>query len=109
MLFAVLEPGTKLGRYEIRSHLGTGGMGDVYLGWETRLDRKVAFKQRSKFERTEHRVTVARRTPLLVFGILVLIVGPIGYAWWKQEVWYFMGKGRLDEAQKAFDDWSVKQ
>jgi serine/threonine protein kinase len=41
---AVLEPGTKLGRYEIRSQLGAGGMGEVYLAQDTRLDRKVALK-----------------------------------------------------------------
>jgi eukaryotic-like serine/threonine-protein kinase len=40
----VLEPGTKLGRYEIRSQLGAGGMGEVYLAQDTRLDRKVALK-----------------------------------------------------------------
>jgi len=36
----VLSPGTKLGRYEIRSRLGAGGMGEVYLAQDTRLDRK---------------------------------------------------------------------
>src|SRR6266581_1277276 len=39
-----LVPGTKLGRYEIRSQLGAGGMGDVYLAQDTKLDRKVALK-----------------------------------------------------------------
>jgi TolB-like protein len=42
--FPVLAPGTKLGRYEIRSQLGAGGMGEVYLAQDTRLDRKVALK-----------------------------------------------------------------
>ena len=27
----------------------------------------------------------------------------------RSEVWYFMAKGRLDEAQKAMDEWSSKQ
>src|SRR5712692_1811348 len=36
--------GTKLGRYEIRSKLGAGGMGEVYLAQDTGLDRKVALK-----------------------------------------------------------------
>jgi serine/threonine protein kinase/Tfp pilus assembly protein PilF len=36
--------GTKLGRYEIRSQIGAGGMGEVYLAQDTKLDRKVAIK-----------------------------------------------------------------
>ena len=39
-----LTPGEKLGRYEIRSKIGAGGMGEVYLAEDTRLHRKVALK-----------------------------------------------------------------
>src|SRR5499433_2981937 len=39
-----IEAGTKLGRYEIRSKLGAGGMGEVYQGRYTQLGRDVAVK-----------------------------------------------------------------
>jgi serine/threonine protein kinase len=36
--------GRRIGRYEICSQLGAGGMGEVFLANDTRLDRKVALK-----------------------------------------------------------------
>ena len=38
------ETGTRVGRYEIRSPLGKGGMGEVYLAQDTTLRRPVALK-----------------------------------------------------------------
>jgi len=37
-------PGAKLGRFEIRSKIGAGGMDAVYLAHDTKLDRQVASK-----------------------------------------------------------------
>ena len=39
-----IAAGTRLGRYEIRSKIGAGGMGEVYLALDTELDRTVAIK-----------------------------------------------------------------
>src|SRR5437762_779994 len=39
-----IAAGTRLDRYEIISPLGAGGMGEVYLAIDTRLDRRVALK-----------------------------------------------------------------
>jgi serine/threonine protein kinase len=36
--------GTKLAHYEITSHVGSGGMGDLFQGTDTKLGRSVAIK-----------------------------------------------------------------
>ncbi|HQX82010.1 MAG TPA: hypothetical protein PKW63_09650 [Vicinamibacterales bacterium] len=36
------RPGISLGGYELLSSLGTGGLGEVFLARDTRLDRVVA-------------------------------------------------------------------
>jgi len=40
----MIPTGTKLGRYEIRSRIGAGGMGDVYRARDEMLNRDVAIK-----------------------------------------------------------------
>ena len=57
-----LASGLRLGPYEVLSHLGAGGMGEVYRAQDTRLDRTVVIKvlpaavadspeRRARFER----------------------------------------------------------
>ena len=74
----------RLGPYEIRSTLGTGGMGEMYRARDTRLNRDVAIKvlreddaasveSRSRFEREAPRHSRALNHPNIVavydFGI----------------------------------------
>ena len=42
--FTQLVAGTKVSHYTIISKIGAGGMGEVYLAEDTKLDRKVALK-----------------------------------------------------------------
>jgi serine/threonine protein kinase/Tol biopolymer transport system component len=69
----MLNPGARLGPYEITGSLGAGGMGEVYRARDTRLDRTVAIKilssdlnatidLRERFER-EARVVAALNHP----------------------------------------------
>ena len=37
-----LEPGSKLGQYELLAPLGAGGMGEVYRACDPKLSREVA-------------------------------------------------------------------
>ena len=71
-----LLPGDRLGPYKIESLLGSGGMGEVYRGLDTRLGRAVALKvisralvgdepSRRRFE-TEARAASALNHPSIV-------------------------------------------
>ncbi len=39
-----IENGTIINQYKILSKIGKGGMGEIYLAQDTKLDRKVALK-----------------------------------------------------------------
>src|SRR5678809_785561 len=39
-----VTPGAIFGDYHIKSRLGVGGMGEVYLAWDAKLKRDVAIK-----------------------------------------------------------------
>src|SRR4051794_6700669 len=39
-----LDAGTKLGRYEVLSQIGAGGMGEVYRARDPKINREVAIK-----------------------------------------------------------------
>ncbi|MEZ5404243.1 MAG: protein kinase [Bryobacteraceae bacterium] len=40
----LIAPGDRLNEYELVAPLGAGGMGEVYLGWDHKLEREVALK-----------------------------------------------------------------
>src|SRR5450631_4008866 len=62
-----IDAGTRLGPYEILAPLGAGGMGEVYLAKDARVDRTVALKVLPEefFEDGERRARFEREAKLL--------------------------------------------
>ena len=67
-----LNEGTKLGHYEIRSQLGAGGMGEVYLAQDTKLDVRI---KRKKFSRNLVRVPGKKTFPNYQLAVVHIGLG----------------------------------
>ena len=65
-----LTPGTQLAHYKILDCLGVGGMGEVYRGRDTKLDRDVAIKVLpEKFSRDAQRLARFEREAKLLAAL----------------------------------------
>jgi serine/threonine protein kinase len=76
--------GKHIGHYAVLSHIGRGGMGEVYLAQDTRLGRKVALKLlRSEYTRDEDRLRRFRQEARAVSALNhpnILTIYDIGQA-----------------------------
>jgi len=88
-----LDPGTRLGPYEVTAPIGAGGMGEVYRARDTRLGRDVAIKvlpahlssdpsRRERFEREARAVSALNHPNICTLhdiGRQETAQGPIDY------------------------------
>src|ERR1017187_5223403 len=83
-----LNPGAKLGPYEIISQIGKGGMGEVWKARDPRLNRDVAIKISAKqftdrFEREAHAIAALNHANICTlydvgpnYLVMELVEGP---------------------------------
>jgi serine/threonine-protein kinase len=65
-----IAPGARLGTYEVTSHIGSGGMGEVYQAHDTKLGRDVAIKVLpERFARDSERLARFQREAKLLAAL----------------------------------------
>ncbi len=79
-----LQPGKSFGHYEIIRPIGKGGMGEVYLATDKKLDRQVAVKilneKLSQHEANLHRFTREAKAASSLNHLNILVIYEIGEA-----------------------------
>jgi serine/threonine protein kinase len=72
-----VRDGTRLGRYEIHSVLGRGGMGEVWRAGDTKLNRDIAIKMLPEpFARNAQRLARLEREAQWPASSNVLLITP---------------------------------
>lgn len=66
----ILEPGARVGRFQVEALIGSGGMGEVYRAWDATLERSVALKALRPGEEREAGATERFRREALALAQL---------------------------------------